>query len=253
MTLATLDGVLPLDRGRPEPLHAQLKTILKRQILDGAIKAGDRLPTEMEIGEHYAVSRVTVRRTLGELASEGFVERQAGIGTTVRPHVFWDRRSHRLYGFYEEMRAQGLDAHAEITSVTHGLSTRAESEALGIHPGARVTRVRQVGYVDGEPISVADVTLILPRGAHLSAHELIGEPTVYPYLERTLGLMFHDADKSLAAEAAGSDDAELLGVAVGAPVLVAEVVATLADPAAAMLIRTRYRGDRYRYTIALHD
>lgn len=244
---------LRLDRTGAEPLHAQLKRALIEQILDSTYKAGEQLPTEMELVARHGISRITVRRTLAELTNEGFVQRRAGVGTIVRPRVYWDRRSDRLYGFYEEMRAQGLEAHAEIIWVSHGRSTQRDEEALGIPARTWVARVRQLGFVDEKPLAVADVTLGLPAGMQLSAKDVVGEPTIYPFLERHFGITFGDAEKVLSAEPAGDEDAAFLEIAPGTPVLVAEVTARLDRPAAAMFIRTRYRGDRYRYAVALHN
>lgn len=244
--------VLSRDRdGGADPLHAQLKRILKQQILDSAYRAGQQLPTEAQLVEFYKVSRTTVRRTLAELTQERFIERRPGVGTTVRPRLYWDRRSSRMFGFYEEMRAQGLEAHAEIVSVAHGRATSADAVPLDVGEGARVMRIRQLGFVDDQPLAIADLTLRLPAGAVLAASELLGRRSVYPYLDK-IGLRFDAGHKVVSAEAASAEDAVLLGVAPGSPLLVAEITARAERPVGGMFIRTRYRGDRYRYAVEVH-
>lgn len=67
------------------PKYQQILVALRRSINSGQVKAGDRLPSETDLGERYGVSRLTVQRALKELQIEGLVERRAGSGTYVLP------------------------------------------------------------------------------------------------------------------------------------------------------------------------
>lgn len=58
---------------------------LRAQILQGVYRAGDRLPTEMELAARHGVSRVTSAAALTALAREGLVRRQPRRGTIVNP------------------------------------------------------------------------------------------------------------------------------------------------------------------------
>lgn len=53
---------------------------LRRQIVTGALSAGQRLPTELALAKHFRVSRGTVRHALSELAALGIVEQRPRIG-----------------------------------------------------------------------------------------------------------------------------------------------------------------------------
>ena len=59
-----------------ETLADRLFDQLRQQILSGRLGAGDRLPSEREIGEAFGVGRTTVREAVGGLVSAGFVERE---------------------------------------------------------------------------------------------------------------------------------------------------------------------------------
>lgn len=76
-----------IDRDSPIPLYYQLKLHFKRQMESGELRAGDRLPTEMELCELFDVSRAPVRQALTEMAREGLIYRRAGQGSFVAPAV----------------------------------------------------------------------------------------------------------------------------------------------------------------------
>lgn len=72
------------DTGENQPKYKLILEDLRRNITDGTYKSGDRLPSEIELGETYSVSRLTIQRALKELQIDGTVERRAGSGTYVR-------------------------------------------------------------------------------------------------------------------------------------------------------------------------
>ena len=68
--------------------YSKLMEDLKKKILEGQIKAGDKLPSENELSVLYQISRQTVRKALSLLQNEGYVLAEHGRGTfcTVPAH-----------------------------------------------------------------------------------------------------------------------------------------------------------------------
>ena len=66
------------------PLYEQVASALRADIQGGAFDATKRLPTEEELAEKYGISRITVRRAVGDLVEEGLVEKKQGKGTFIR-------------------------------------------------------------------------------------------------------------------------------------------------------------------------
>lgn len=64
----------------------------ERVVLSVSLTDGTQLPTEPELGEHFQVSRGTVRQALRELAAEGLIETRGRSGTFVRrlPMLMYD-------------------------------------------------------------------------------------------------------------------------------------------------------------------
>jgi DNA-binding FadR family transcriptional regulator len=63
---------------RVRKAYEQAADEIRRQILSGAIKPGERLPREMELAEQLGVSRPTVREALRVLTSERLVRTAKG-------------------------------------------------------------------------------------------------------------------------------------------------------------------------------
>jgi GntR family transcriptional repressor for pyruvate dehydrogenase complex len=64
-------------------LYEQVASALRKQIVAGELKVGQRLPTEREIAERYCVSRNVVREAIRALTNDGLVIVRQGSGTYV--------------------------------------------------------------------------------------------------------------------------------------------------------------------------
>lgn len=63
--------------------YEQISDEIRRQIREGSLAPGARIPTERELAEQFGVSRPTVIRALNDLAGEGLIERRVGSGSFV--------------------------------------------------------------------------------------------------------------------------------------------------------------------------
>ncbi|HHY47731.1 MAG TPA: FadR family transcriptional regulator [Firmicutes bacterium] len=73
---------MPLDVEpiRKNRIYAEVIDRIKRLIVDGQLKPGDKLPSERELASALGVSRSTVREAVSVLASSGLVEVKPGLG-----------------------------------------------------------------------------------------------------------------------------------------------------------------------------
>jgi len=76
---------LDLDRTCDTPLHRQLESALRAQILSGLLPSGARLPTSRDLARRLHLSRVTVTDVFETLAAEGYLHARVGRGTFVTP------------------------------------------------------------------------------------------------------------------------------------------------------------------------
>ncbi len=66
-----------------EPLYIQIKQYIEDRIDQGVWSVGERISTEMELTQQFAVSRMTVNKAIRDLVGEGKLERRPRLGTFV--------------------------------------------------------------------------------------------------------------------------------------------------------------------------
>lgn len=225
------------------PLYRRLKGAMERTI---ALRApgGTSLPGERIIAEQMALSRVTVRRALALLESEGLLNRRQGARTEVTARV--TKSLSTLTSFSEDLRARGLAPGCIWLGRIVSRPTPAEAMALGLAGDATVLRMRRVRTADGAPIALEQAavpTEFLPDPA------LVGD-SLYEALAAR-GLEPQRALQRMRAEAATAEDAALLHCAADAPVLHTERRCFLADDRVVEHCETRYRGDVYDFLFEL--
>lgn len=66
------------------PVYQQIANDLREQIESGDLAAGQPIPSESQMMQHYGVSRATIRNAIAALRTSGLVDVRHGRGTTVR-------------------------------------------------------------------------------------------------------------------------------------------------------------------------
>lgn len=66
-------------------LYEQIKDEIKREILIGNIKEGDKLPSIRKLSKELRISVITTKRAYDELEEEGFINTAPGKGSFVAP------------------------------------------------------------------------------------------------------------------------------------------------------------------------
>jgi len=78
-----MDLTITLDQRSATPLHKQLYDELRRAILTGRLKPGERVPSTRGLSLSLGVSRTTVTQSYEQLLSEGYLRAATGSGTFV--------------------------------------------------------------------------------------------------------------------------------------------------------------------------
>jgi GntR family transcriptional regulator len=153
-----------IDRQDDRSPYRQIADRLRAAIDSGALRPGDRLPSEAELREHYGVARMTARQAIQELRAEGRVVAEHGRGVFVREpapvrRLASDRfaRKHRQAGkaaFLAEAEKSGVCARDQIEVAR--VEPRADiRERLHLGDGERVVTRSRRYLADGRPVEIA--------------------------------------------------------------------------------------------------
>ncbi|MEV5018903.1 GntR family transcriptional regulator [Streptomyces sp. NPDC053780] len=269
----------PLPRGLLDadalPLYAQVAARLMDDITAGGARAGDRLPSERVLAERYAVSRVTMRSALADLANRGVIESSpargwfltstgtaTGTGAGVSagggaaeagdtPAAPPGGRS--VQGFADHALRHGLAARTRVLASAVRPARVQEAEELRIAPGAPLFEMRRLRYLDDLVVVVEHNRLPLALCPRLADTDF-GTASLYATLRTaTPGQFPRVADYSVEARQPTPEERELLEITDVTPVLVATQLAYNQDARPLELTVAIYRGDRYRFRASITD
>ncbi|MBV1698101.1 MAG: GntR family transcriptional regulator [Hyphomicrobiales bacterium] len=227
----------------------QVYLILRDRILSGAIALGAKLPTEHELAAVHGVSRVTVRRALGELARERLIERRRSAGTRVIYRPALAPMISDISGMLASLADMGRRTTVKLLSFDYVRAEGGVAEALGVSSDQMLQRSVRVRSVDGEPFSY--LTTFVPERISLTftRQELASRPLL-DLLERA-GVKVERARQRIGAALATPDVAKALDVRTGTPVI--ELTRVVYDRSGRGVehLYALYRPDRYAFEIDL--
>ena len=222
------------------PHYRQIELALRERV--PTLRPGERLPSDSDLCREFGVSRMTARNAMQRLAEDGLVQRIPGRGTFVAEPPS-HRYADRLMAFSHEMERQGRRPSSRLLAREIRPAREGEARLLEIRPGSPVVLVRRLRLADDRPMAIetavlvrrtADVVMVADLEAGSLHEELAGA-----------GLQLRRGNATITAEAASAEDACLLGVKAGEPLLVERRVIADAQGRPVEATESRYPGDRY--------
>jgi len=227
----------------------QVYLVLRDRILSGAIGFGAKLPTENELAHHHSVSRVTVRRALGELARERLIERRRSAGTRVIYRPSPAPITADISGVLANIADMGRRTAVKLLSFDYVPAEGAVAQALDAAPDQLLQRSVRVRSVDGLPFSYLITHVPESVSVTFTQQELASRPLL-ELLDRA-GVKVEHARQRISAGLATPDVAEALDVRSGSPLI--ELVRVVYDQSGRGVehLHALYRPDRYAFEIDL--
>lgn len=216
----------------------------------GVYPPGSRLPGERELAAMLEVSRTTLRQALSELADAGRLRRSAQRGWFVPRPVVGEPPS-VLQSFTEMARARGLRPTSHILERKVRPATFDEAERLRVPPSASVLVIRRLRGMDDVPICLDSTVLVGSRVHELDELDL-EDRSLYALLAEHCGIAVARSSYAVHARAATPDEARLLDIETGAPVLAGDEITYDSKEIPILSSTTAYRGDAYRFHADLY-
>jgi len=228
-----------------QPQYRQIEQALRERI--ATLRPGERLPSDAELCAEFGVSRMTARNAMQRLAEEGLVARQPGRGSFVAAPPA-HRRADRLMTFSREMARRGRTPSSRLLDRAIRPSTRAEATALDLPIGEAIVAIRRIRLADAQPIALESVILVGScAGAVMTAD--LERGSLHEAITRS-GQTLRRGTGTVTAAAATAEDARLLDIRRGDPLLVERRVISDVDGRRIESTESRYPADRYALDVS---
>ena len=242
---------LRVDKASPLPLYFQVKQAILDAVGAGVLRVGDAIPSEMDLCARYGISRSTIRQTLSELVMEGYLLRQRGKGTVVAAPKVDARFLNKLQSFNEEMRQKGLVPSTRVLSLKRLEGQHAAHERLGLPKQAPLLYLERLRCTNGQPLVYLETYVPADVFPLLAQQDFVRE-SLYALMEKLHGHRVCRVQRQLEAREASAHEAQLLGIAKGAPVCLVKTVAYTQEGLPVEYSVARYRGDRNTFSLELY-
>ncbi|MGM0860851.1 GntR family transcriptional regulator [Bacillus atrophaeus] len=233
-----------IDKQSPIPIYYQIMEQLKSQIKNGELQPDAPLPSEREYSEQFGISRMTVRQALSNLVNEGFLYRQKGRGTFVsRPKM--EQTLQGLTSFTEDMKSRGMVPSSKLIDYELIDSTAELAGILDCEHPSKIHKVIRVRLANDIPMAIEASYIPFDMAGEL--HDSHFQTSIYEHIEQYNSSPISHAKQELEPSAATQEEAKLLEIKKGAPVLLIKRTTYLQSGIAFEHVKSIYRGDRYTF------
>ena len=225
------------------PYYQQIIEDMKQKIVSGTLEEGAKLLNEVDLAKRYGVSRQTLRQAIAELVSAGLLVRVRGLGTFVRRSVIVDDAD--AFTVFSDFAVES-DLWSELVSVKLVMPSAQVTTDVRLDAGARVHEVVLRRVTRCGP--VAERTLYIPEPLIPRLAEFLTSRPLESVLDE-LHLRPVAAIQRFQALKCSREQAALLGMPEGDPVLVWEGTLYTVEGLSMAFVRTVFRGDRFSFVI----
>ena len=194
-----------------------------------------------------------MRKAIDELAADNLVVRRQGKGTFVATHAE-QQTEYRFLKLVPDAGDPSSEGPAErfIIGCWRLPADEQVADALGLRLGQTVLQVRRVLSFAQVPTILEDIWLPAAPFKGLTISRLSDyQGPMYALFESEFGVRMVRADEKIRAVVADAEQAQLLQVAVGTPLLQVERIAYTYQDVRMELRRGWYRTDTHHYRNAL--
>lgn len=239
--------MISIARSSFKPLYLQISDSIREEIETGKIMPGQKIWSERELMQELNVSRNTAQQAIEELVRNGFVSRVQGKGTfAIERKVSYGLQ--RMSSFSEEMRRKGMQPSSRVISMRQEHPSQSLAQRLRLSADSWVFRLERLRLADGLPMAyhVSHVPMTLCPG--IEKFDFTND-SLFSILENQYNLILSWQKQAIRPVIARKEEADLLDIMVGMPLLLADGVAFLEDGTPFESNRILYRSDLYEFTV----
>jgi GntR family transcriptional regulator len=230
------------------PRYIQIAESLIDQIEAGELAPGTRLPPERTLSELFEVNRVTLRRALSRLEAQGLIIRKHGEGNYIaEPKI--ERQTERLVSFTNGMQRRGLIPGAKVIEIEQRPVEAAIAKQLNVPVLTPVYYVLRLRMANQEPVMLEHLWVPVQCFPGLENQDM-NNRSVYEIMKTEYGISMTKAQRTLEPVVATKFEADLLGIEIGAPLMLERRLGFDQNKSCVEFSKDLYRGDRFRFITA---
>ena len=167
-------NVVNLDN--PVPKYLQISQWLTELIDTGRFKAGEKLPSEVELAKMCGVNRNTLRQAISGLVAKGLLKKVKGVGSFVTdsPGVELRHDINKIASFKDYFGSANLEEKTIVLELEHGIADKEVADRLLLGAERRVVLLKRLRTGDGAPFIYEESYLPYNMFKDLSAEDAAG-------------------------------------------------------------------------------
>lgn len=220
--------------------YVEISNDIRKKIIDGKYLPNERLPFEKEICDKYNSSKMTVKKALDILVTEGLLVKRRGSGTFVkdinpkeRDNLIASTQFRGLSSFYVNHKVESKIIEYKVINADKNIAKK-----LLVTEEDFVYKIIRVRVVDGVSAVLEEMYMPIQIIPGLKKQHLSG--SIYEYIERVLNLKIKSAHRTITIKKSTEYEEKLLKVKKNDPLGIIEQVAYLDN------------GQAFEYSIVAH-
>lgn len=232
------------------PKYFIVKKAIVENIDNDLYHSNEAIPSEKKLMELYNVSRITIRKAIDELVTEGYLYKIQGKGTYVKA----DEGSNNLFSITsstEDVQKMGMipSKKTKISRIEFASPKRAK--ALEISTNDQVEVIGRISYADSEPLNYTIAFLPEKIFPGLTEHDLEHE-SLYKLINDQYGVRITKARRTIEAVLAKDEISKYLELEEGMPIILFRCVTygiVNGKETPIEYFKCYYRTDKYKFYI----
>lgn len=232
------------------PKYFIVKKAIVENIDNDLYHSNEAIPSEKKLMELYNVSRITIRKAIDELVTEGYLYKIQGKGTYVKA----DEGSNNLFSITsstEDVQKMGMTPSKKTKISRIELASPKRAKALEISTNDQVEVIGRISYADSEPLNYTIAFLPEKIFPGLTEHDLEHE-SLYKLINDQYGIRITKARRTIEAVLAKDEISKYLELEEGMPIILFRCVTygiVNGKETPIEYFKCYYRTDKYKFYI----
>lgn len=184
----------------PRSIFQSIYKDLKQKIEEEIYEFQELLPSENQMVDIYHCSRNTIRRAIGLLVADGYVQTLHGKGVRViyQPVHQTSFSVGGIESFQESVKRNGLTSDTKIIQFAEIEADERVAKRTGFAAGSQLYYIQRLRYLDGKPL-IFDINIFLKSIVPGITKE-IAQKSIYDYIEQELSMTIVTSKRTMTVE-----------------------------------------------------